>query len=327
MDHAVEAGHCSGNRQRCTSGTMGDVLRQIEDWLEDEQGQPVFWLKGTAGNGKSTIAQTIAEIAFADGKLGASFFCSRDFKDRRNIRAIFPTLAYQLAHRYPCFRGELLKLLRNNPDIGQEPLDSQMKKLLVGPSKVTQIQTLIIIDALDECEDQGPPSPILVTLSKYVDQIPNIKFFITGRYIPQIVCGFWLPSLSHVTKVFGLDEVDSWEEEADIRLFLNVRLTEFANARRDCYLPEGWPDPRTIFILCCRSRGSFMHASTFAKFMTTRPYFPTIKLNVIISLPKEALDKRRTETELLEFLEERFREGHYLKDFEDWEGAPYAHWR
>ena len=70
-----------------------------------------------------------------------------------------------------------------------------------------------------------------------------------------------------------------------------------------------------------------MHASTFAKFMTTRPYFPTIKLNVIISLPKEALDKRRTETELLEFLEERFREGHYLKDFEDWEGARYAHWR
>ena len=84
---------------------MGDVLRQIEDWLEDEQGQPVFWLKGTAGNGKSTIAQTIAEIAFADGKLGASFFCSWNSKDRSNIKGILPTLTFQLTYQYPGFES------------------------------------------------------------------------------------------------------------------------------------------------------------------------------------------------------------------------------
>jgi len=38
--------------------------------------QRIFWLNGLAGTGKSTIAQTFAEMAFADGKLGASFFCS-----------------------------------------------------------------------------------------------------------------------------------------------------------------------------------------------------------------------------------------------------------
>ena len=63
----------------------------------------MFWLNGLAGTGKSTIAQTFAEISFADGKLGASFFCSRDFENRSNLQVIFPTLAFQLAYRYPLF--------------------------------------------------------------------------------------------------------------------------------------------------------------------------------------------------------------------------------
>ena len=61
---------------------------------------PVYWLNGLAGTGKSTIAQTIAERLFAEGQLGASFFCSRDFEDRSNLDLIFPTLAAQL-HQQP----------------------------------------------------------------------------------------------------------------------------------------------------------------------------------------------------------------------------------
>ena len=62
-----------------------DLLLQFERWLKDEQDHRVFWLNGLAGTGKSTIAQTFAEISFADGKLGASFFCSRDCEDRRSL--------------------------------------------------------------------------------------------------------------------------------------------------------------------------------------------------------------------------------------------------
>jgi adenylylsulfate kinase-like enzyme len=47
----------------------------------DEQEQRVFWPNGLAGTGKSIVAQTFAEMMFAGGKLGASFFCSRDFED------------------------------------------------------------------------------------------------------------------------------------------------------------------------------------------------------------------------------------------------------
>ena len=76
MHHTVEAGYRSGNRERCLRGTRGDILLQLEHWLEDKQSQRLFWLDGLAGIGKSTIAQTFAEITFGEGRLGASFFCS-----------------------------------------------------------------------------------------------------------------------------------------------------------------------------------------------------------------------------------------------------------
>ena len=42
----------------------------------------------------------------------------------------------------------------------------------VGPLQAAQIQTLIIVDALDECKDKEPASTILSVLSSYVDKIP-----------------------------------------------------------------------------------------------------------------------------------------------------------
>ncbi|KAF9777445.1 hypothetical protein BJ322DRAFT_1222255 [Thelephora terrestris] len=88
-------------RKRCLKGTRRAVLDEIELWARDFAKLPVYWLNGLAGTGKSTIAQTIAERMFAEGQLGASFFCSRGFEDRSNLHFIFPTLAVQLARTYP----------------------------------------------------------------------------------------------------------------------------------------------------------------------------------------------------------------------------------
>ena len=45
-----------------------------------EQEQRVFWLNGLAGTGKSTIAQTFAEMTFADGQLGAQLLLFTRFQ-------------------------------------------------------------------------------------------------------------------------------------------------------------------------------------------------------------------------------------------------------
>ena len=285
MPYANKAEYLSTeNRQGCLRGTRADILLQLEHWLKDIQDHHIFWLNGLAGTGKSTIAQTFAEISFADGMLGASFFCSRDFEDRSNLQMIFPTLAFQLAYRYPLFRWELLQVLRANPRIWQEALYSQVEKIIVDPLKAADIQTLIIIDALDECKDDEPASAILSVLSRYVDKIPQVKFFITGRPESRIHTGFRLESLKSITEVLKLHAVDSTSVNSDIKLFFRIQLTNLVKTRSYCNLPEGWPGPSNINILCEKAAGFFIYASTVIKFITS-PHLPppTKRLTLIIS--------------------------------------------
>ena len=299
MHYTAGAGYLSGKRQRCLKGTRKDVLLQIERWLMDEQDQRVFWLNGLAGTGKSTIAQTFAEISFADGKLGASFFCSRDFEDRSNLQAIFPTLAFQLAYRYPPFRDQLLPVLRANPEIGRESLCSQLEKAIVGPLKATDIQTLIIIDALDECKDEEPASAILSVLSRYVDEIPGVKFFITGRPEPRIRSGFRLESLRPITDVLRLHDVERSSVDGDIKLFLRTRLTDITKTRSGCDFTEDWPSSYDVDILCKKAAGLFIYASTVVKFVASQHHLPTERLTLIIPLPQSTAHEGKSGIDLL----------------------------
>jgi len=300
MHHTADAGYQCGNRQGCLRGTRKEVLWEIEQWLTGKSGQHVFWLNGLAGTGKSTIAQTFAETTFADGELGASFFCSRDFEDRSNLQAIFPTLAFQLARKESLFRKELLQALKIDPDVGRESLCSQMEKLIVEPLKAANIQTLIIIDALDECKDDEPASAILSILSRYVDQIPKVKFFITGRPEPRIRSGFRLKSLVQITEVFKLHEVKPEVVDKDIELFFYTQFTNLAKKRSDCDLMGNWPSPSDIKILCKKAAGFFIYASTVVKFvMLSRNCPPTQQLHRITSLPQSTFHEGRSGIDIL----------------------------
>ena len=299
MHHADDAGHRSGDRQGCLRGTRMDVLSELEGWLENKQVQRVFWLNGLAGTGKSTIAQTFADISFAEGKLGASFFCSRGSEERSNIRAIFPTLAFQLAYRYPKFREQVLQVLRATPGIAREKPCFQMEKLIVGPFKATRIQALIIIDALDECKDEEPASAILSILSRYMDEIPGVKFFITGRPEPRIRSGFRLKSLQPITEVFRLHDIKKSSVDSDIKLFFRTRLTGIADTRSDCDFTEDWPSSSDIEILCQKAAGFFIYASTVIKFVSTKCQVPTKQLEKIISLPQSTAHEGRSGIDLL----------------------------
>jgi len=269
-------------------GTRKGVLWEIEHWLAGEQEQQVFWLNGLAGTGKSTIAQTFAKRMFAGGKLGASFFCSRDFANRSNLQAIFPTLAFQLAYQSQLFRDKVLQILKACPDVAQESLCSQMEKLIVGPLKVTNIPTLIIIDALDECKDEEPASAILSILSCYVNEIPSVKFFITGRPEPRIRTGFRLKPLLPITEVLKLHEVKPETVDNDIKLFFQTQLTELAQKRSDCDLTEDWPSLSEIDILCTKAAGFFIYASTVVKFITSSNYPPPEQLKMVTSFPQSS---------------------------------------
>jgi len=272
-----------GDRRGCLRGTRNAVLDEIESWSKDSSVSPVYWLNGLAGTGKSTIAQTIAERVFADGRLGASFFCSRDFEDRRDLRYIFSTLAFQLAHKYPEFRSILVPLLQSNPDIVHESLYNQMETLIVGSLSSSDISTVIVIDALDECMDEDPQSAILSVMGWLVEGIPNVKFLITSRPEPHIQSGFRLGLLRPLTDVFVLHEVEPSLINADIRHFLKHGLCGLA--RRSGIEKDGWPTDEHLDQLCQRAAGLFVYAVATLKFLDHSFTPPNKQLEIIMKAP------------------------------------------
>ena len=124
-----------------------------------------------------------------------------------------------------------------------------MERLIAGPLKTTRISTLIIIDALDECKDEEPASAILSILSRYIDQIPHVKFFITGRPEPRIRSGFRLAALRPITEVLKLHNVKRPLVDADIKLFFQTRLAEIAKNRSHFDFTGDWPLSSDIDIL------------------------------------------------------------------------------
>ena len=280
-----------GNRRGCLKGTRESVLNEVESWTKDFDRSSVFWLNGLAGTGKSTIAQTVSERLFADELLGASFFCSRDFQDRSDLRFIFPTLAFQLAHKYPKFRSILVPLLQSDPDVVHESLYSQMEKLIVKPLRSSRVLTVIVIDALDECTDDEPQSAILSVIGRLAKEIPKVKFFITGRPEPRIRSGFRLKLLQPLRDIFILHEVQPCLINSDIQLFLNHELSKLAQGR--CI--DGWPTDEHISLLCQRAAGLFVYAVATVKFLDSKTHLPQKRLDIILNLPECTVPEGKTQ--------------------------------
>ena len=283
-------GYQHGDREGCLKGTRESVLDDIERWTEDPKSSPVFWLNGLAGAGKTTIAQTVAERLFAGGRLGASLFCSRDFEDRSDLRLVFPTIAFQLAYNYPEFRSHFVSLLRTNPDVVYESLYNQMQKLIAEPLRKAGISTVIVIDAVDECRDDEPSSAILSILGRFVGEISQAKFFITGRPEPRIRTGFRLPLLLKLTNVFVLHDVHPPSINNDIRLFLKHELSELAQRHE----LEGWPTDANIDVLCHRAAGLFVYAVATVKFLDSDTHLPKNRLDAILNLPESTAPEGKT---------------------------------
>jgi len=279
---AKGAEHQHGERKGCLKGTRETVLNGIELWARDFCRSPVYWLNGLAGTGKSTIAKTIAERLFADGQLGASFFCSRDFEDRRNLHFIFPTLATQLARKYTKFRSVLIPLMQRDPNIAYESLYSQMEKLIVRPLNQSNISTMIVIDALDECEDREAASAILSILGRLMSKIPNVKFFLTGRPEQHIREGFRLPLLANMTDVFVLHEVGSCQVDSDVRLFFRHSFSELA-IRRGL---DDWPTGKDLDRLCEQAAGLFVYAAATVMFIGNGKWDPKERLSNLLRSQK-----------------------------------------
>ena len=263
-------------------------------WVKDPQERHVFWLNGLAGTGKSTIAQTFSKTVAETGILGASFFCSRDYLDRKELKNIFPTLAYQLACHYPTFRSRIIRAIKQDPSVAQNSLIYQLKDLIVDPLSSTNISCVIVVDALDECVDDQPASAILSVLAHHIEQLQVVKFFITGRPEPRIRTGFRLPFLKPLTHIFLLHEVKLSDVDEDVRLYLWEKLTTIATQRSNFDLSDPWPCDEDLVVLTKKSSGLFIFASTLVRFIGSEHHEPNERLKLIMASSDSTFYEGRT---------------------------------
>ena len=317
LNPVYNAGFRTGHHDKCLPGTRKSVLSDLMLWAKNPRDQNVFWLNGLAGTGKSTIAQSFSETIAKEGCLGASFFCSRDYLDRKELKNIFPTLSYQLACHYSHFRSHITPIIKADPTLVHSSLISQLEALLVNPLSRANISCIIVIDALDECIDTEPSSAILSVLGQFVHKLPLVKFFITGRPEPRIRTGFRLPLLKDITQIFLLHDVDSTSVDNDIQLYLTQKLTTIASERSDLDLPNPWPHDDDIKVLTEKSSGVFIFAATMVRFIGSEYHEPGQRLQLLLSEAGSTRYEGRTGIDSLysQILSYAFSDIHEPEDF------------
>jgi hypothetical protein len=277
---------CNRERTRCLEGTRTDVLDRVFRWIDikgahndrsasqrvHEQKSCIFWINGEAGTGKTTIAYTVAKECRDLDILGASFFCSRDDSECSNPRRIFTTIAYQLGIFSPQFRAEVSRVMTSKPDIGHADVSYQLEQLIVNPLRSltgTIPPCVVVVDALDECEDRGTPSIILSALTRYVTELSPLKFLVTSRPEHHITTAFRDKDLIPTTRRLILHEVHLDVVQGDITSFLSSRLA----VTRDAYdIQCEWPATEDVRELARLSHGLFIFAATSIKFIEDPNY-------------------------------------------------------
>ena len=177
----------------------------------------------------------------------------------------------------------LVPLIQPDINIAYEPLYEQMRKLIVQPLNKSGISTVIVIDALDECEDEESASAILYVLGQLVPGIPRVKFFLTGRPEPRISVGFRLPLLAKVTDVFVFHNVELDQVDSDIRLFFKHSFSGVAV----CWDGLGsWPTGEQLDQLCSQAAGLFVYAAAAVKFIDMNRKNPKKQLELLLRSQK-----------------------------------------
>jgi NACHT domain-containing protein len=177
----------------CYGETRKEVLEEIEQWGEyPNPSKCIFWLSGMAGTGKSTIARTVARRFKERDKLVASFFFKAGQELRGEAKALFTTLAAQLACVMPDLKPSICKAIEKDREISEKNPGRQWRDLILKPLQDFKCGLfkspvlILVIDALDECRSRrSPDSHIAAILDLFyqVKDIQNIRVqvFITSR--------------------------------------------------------------------------------------------------------------------------------------------------
>ncbi|KAH0556398.1 hypothetical protein GP486_005680 [Trichoglossum hirsutum] len=286
--------HMEEHNARCLHNTRTELLYHIREWTEDKNGKPIFWLSGMAGTGKSTIARTIAQSFANQGQLGASFFFKKGEGECGHATRFFTTIARDLIGYVPGLTSGITKALNADPAIFQKALKDQFEKLILHPLSEIQwaspstLAHIIVIDALDECEQEKDVRVILQLLARTRDiKLMRLRVLVTSR--PELPIRLGFKQMSDGTyQDLVLHDVPKWSIEHDIRLFLEH---EFREIREQHSLSVEWPTRDQIQALVELAVPLFIFAATVCRYVGTKGGDPEEYLNKVLEYRKSTFSQ------------------------------------
>ncbi|KAB5589460.1 hypothetical protein CTheo_7100 [Ceratobasidium theobromae] len=271
------------SRRACTEGTRTAILTEMNEWSLNPDSPDLYLMSGMAGTGKTTIACSFSNALEKRKQLAASFFCTRTSPECRDASRIVPTIAYQLARYSIPFQSALCEVLGRDPDIGSKNISKQFEELLKEP--LLQVKAaipedlVVVIDALDECEDRRGVKLILDMIFKFAPGLP-LKFFVTSRPEPEIYGKMISPSTTSRT-ILHLHEIEKSLVQADIELYLKEELESMSLTENEAVQ------------LATRSGNLFIYAATLVRYIQSSEGVvnPQLRLRSALAIASESTSK------------------------------------
>ncbi|PWY70815.1 WD40 repeat-like protein [Aspergillus sclerotioniger CBS 115572] len=284
------------HEEECLPGTRKELLQQVSDWGGSSQGPCIFWLNGMAGTGKSTISRSLSRAFQEQGQLGASYFFKRGEGDRGHAKRFVSTIARQLIAAFPDLAVGVSKAIEDDPDISKRGFRIQFEKLLLQPlaglDDSQQVKrSVIVVDALDECEEEQDIRlllqllPLLQSSSQVQRSKPvQLRVFITSRPELPIQLGFQDDQVRDKHQDLVLHRIARPIIEHDISLFLRHKLKKIEQARS---LPPDWPGNTEFQQLVKMSVPLFIFAATVCRVFEDYDLDPVQSLSEILKYQNE----------------------------------------
>jgi hypothetical protein len=249
--------------RRCMEGTRQSIISRVLDWVSnphvrsDAPQRNTYWLYGSPGIGKTSLAHSLCEKLHKRRCLAGAFFCRRDDPNLSDPKNILPTLIYNLARTFPPFRSIVAERLHNDVNLTSTSMEHSLFLDFTDKVPHRPEHTLVlVVDALDECGDPKSRPDVLRALIDAAAQALWLKIIITSRPEADIQRFFDAPTRPpHLRFDLATDQ----EASADLRTFAQSQFDLVAST---WYLSPPWPEESLFNRVISRANGLFIFVKT-----------------------------------------------------------------
>jgi len=280
--------------------TRVELVAELDDWEKSPiDAATMKWMLGGAGEGKTALLLTFADLCGQHKRSVGAFFASNRIPDCSDGNRIIITLAVQLMQCLPSTAKYIDKALRQDPQILSKGREVQMKALIVEPIKriatmtrflstitfgLKSYPTLIVIDGLDEITGKDIQTDMIKIIGNIMNDIRlPLRFLVSSRPEPHIV-----EAMQSLRSRFPEERVSITDLRKDVLVHRDIRhyfKKKFEEIRaKDVDLPLDWPGEDVVEQLVDKASGQFIYATTIMPYIMFKYHSPEERLAIIRGL-------------------------------------------